>query len=229
MNKLIELKDWYIWYCQYHEKKKDHRYQIQVVILLGMGMTTWPFLPYFSSWSIAFHGRNLEPSNLDSSILISLWPELWPPTIMTPIPSGDVTIAELILVRSYGNSGPVNIRKKRWLFLCFFQKLSNLICMPEKGFFGIFTLYPYVFIWIQYFHFFVMRLTITLGWGGKGQLWSRPLTKLQVRSVRKKSLLIIFLLLIMSPGGYFFGSYRLALPIRNPPNVFFLLIWMLFY
>ena len=78
-----------------------------------MGMTTWPLLSYSNSWSITCQGKNLEPSNLDSSIRFlyvyestflppsnhdssmrfSLEPAFLPPTMMMPIPSGDVTMA----------------------------------------------------------------------------------------------------------------------------------------
>ena len=78
--------------------EKNYKYQVQVVILLGMGMTTCFSLPIFSSWSITFHGKNLEPSNLDSNIRFSIVLEslFSPPTMMIPMPSGDVTMAWLI-------------------------------------------------------------------------------------------------------------------------------------
>ena len=78
--------------------KKNYKYQVQVVILLGMGMTTCFSLPIFSSWSITFHGKNLEPSNLDSNIRFSIVLKslFSPPTMMIPMPSGDVTMAWLI-------------------------------------------------------------------------------------------------------------------------------------
>ena len=118
---------WILYYgCNWRENKKN---QLQLVIILGIGMTTWPALTFSNSWSITCQGRKLKPSNRDWSIRFSLTysifsgssipPEKWlyPPTMMMPIPSGDITMDWLISPILWGRSGPVNVKKLYWFSL----------------------------------------------------------------------------------------------------------------